>query len=69
MWRDIVISNKKQILFMLQRFNKDLSHLEQSIKKENKRELFNIFNKTRNIRKKIVQAGQDIKAPNFGRKI
>lgn len=69
MWRDIVISNKKQILFMLKRFNKDLSHLEQSIKKENKKELFNIFNKTRNIRKKIVQAGQDIKAPNFGRKI
>jgi cyclohexadieny/prephenate dehydrogenase len=68
MWRDIVMSNKKQILFMLKRFNKDLSHLEKSIKKENKKELFNIFKKTRNIRKKIIQAGQDIKAPNFGRK-
>ena len=68
MWRDIVMSNKKQILFMLKRFNKDLSNLEKSIKKENKKELFNIFKKTRNIRKKIIQAGQDIKAPNFGRK-
>ena len=68
MWRDIVISNKKQILFMLKRFNKDLNHLEKAIRSENKKELFNIFKDTRNIRKKIIQAGQDSKAANFGRK-
>ncbi|MEK9741426.1 MAG: prephenate dehydrogenase/arogenate dehydrogenase family protein [Pelagibacteraceae bacterium] len=68
MWRDIMISNKNQILFMLRRFNKDLSHLEKSIKNNNKKELFSIFKKTRDIRKKIILAGQDIKAANFGRK-
>ena len=68
MWRDIVISNKNQILFMLKRFNKDLNHLEKAIRSENKKELFNIFKNTRNIRKKIIQAGQDSKAANFGRK-
>jgi len=45
-----------------------LSHLEKSIKNNNKKELFSIFKKTRDIRKKIILAGQDIKAANFGRK-
>jgi len=53
---------------MLKRFNKDLNHLEKAIRSENKKELFNIFKSTRNIRKKIIQAGQDSKAANFGRK-
>ena len=68
MWRDIVISNKKQILFMLKRFNNDLKNLETAIRNENKNKLFTIFKNTRNIRKKIIQAGQDSKVPNFGRK-
>lgn len=69
MWRDIVISNKKQILFMLKKFNKDLKNLEMAIRNENKNKLFTIFKNTRNIRKKIIQTGQDTKVPNFGRKI
>jgi cyclohexadieny/prephenate dehydrogenase len=68
MWRDIVISNKKQILFMLKKFNKDLKNLEMAIRNENKNKLFTIFKNTRNIRKKIIQTGQDTKVPNFGRK-
>lgn len=68
MWRDIVISNKKQILFMLKKFNKDLKNLEMAIRNENKNKLFTIFKNTRNIRKKIIQTGQDTKVLNFGRK-
>lgn len=68
MWRDIMIGNKKQILFMLKKFSKDLKYLEKAIQNNNKKELFNFFQKTRNIRAKVIKAGQDIKAPNFGRK-
>ena len=68
MWRDIMIGNKKQILFMLKRFSKDLKHLETAIQNNDKKELFNFFQKTRSIRAKVVKAGQDTKASNFGRK-
>ena len=68
MWRDIMISNKKQILFMLKRFNQDLNNLKKAIEGNNKKKLFNTFRTTRNIRKKIIEAGQDINQPNFGRK-
>ena len=68
MWRDIMISNKKQILFMLKRFSKDLKHLETAIQNNDKKQLFNFFQKTRSIRAKVVKAGQDTKASNFGRK-
>ncbi len=39
-----------------------------AIRNENKNKLFTIFKNTRNIRKKIIQTGQDTKVPNFGRK-
>ena len=68
MWRDIMIGNKKQILFMLKRFSKDLKHLETAIQNNDKKKLFNFFQKTRSIRAKVVKAGQDTKASNFGRK-
>ena len=68
MWRDIMIGNKKQILFMLKRFSKDLKHLETAIQNNDKKQLFNFFQKTRSIRAKVVKAGQDTKASNFGRK-
>ena len=43
MWRDIMISNKKQILFMLKRFNQDLNNLKKAIEGNNKKKLFNTF--------------------------
>lgn len=68
MWRDIMIGNKKQILFMLKRFSKDLNHLQTAIQNNDKKKLFNFFQKTKSIRAKVIKAGQDTKAPNFGRK-
>ena len=43
MWRDIMISNKKQSLFMLKRFNQDLNNLKKAIEGNNKKKLFNTF--------------------------
>ena len=68
MWRDIILSNKVPILKMLNKFEKDLDGLKNAIKNNDKEKLFNIFNKTRDIRKRIIDEGQDVKEPNFGRK-
>ena len=66
--RDIILSNKVPILKMLDKFEKDLDGLKNAIKNNDKEKLFNIFNKTRDIRKRIIDEGQDVKEPNFGRK-
>ncbi len=53
MWRDILLLNKKSILNMLSIFKKDLAKLEQAIKEEDSKFLYNLFSKTRLIRKRI----------------
>ncbi len=53
MWRDILLSNKKSILDMLSVFKKDLAKLELAIKREDSKFLYNLFSKTRLIRKRI----------------
>ena len=53
MWRDILLLNKKSILDMLNIFKKDLAMLEQAIKEEDSKFLYNLFSKTRLIRKRI----------------
>ena len=68
MWRDIALNNRKQILHMLEKFNLDLNNLKRAIIKKDAGKLFKLFSKTRKIRQAIVEAGQDIDAPNFGRK-
>ena len=54
MWRDILISNKKSILDMLSIFKKDLANLENAIKREDSKFLYNLFSRTRLIRKKLT---------------
>tara|TARA_B100000886_G_scaffold73833_1_gene47557 strand:+ start:27060 stop:27962 length:903 start_codon:yes stop_codon:yes gene_type:complete len=68
MWRDIILSNKEPILKMLKKFEKDLNGLKNAIINDDKEKLFRIFDKTRDIRKRIIEEGQDVKEPNFGRK-
>ncbi|PPR25335.1 MAG: Prephenate dehydrogenase [Alphaproteobacteria bacterium MarineAlpha9_Bin4] len=53
MWRDILLSNKGSILEMLSIFKKDLATLERAIRNEDSKFLYNLFSKTRLIRKKI----------------
>lgn len=68
MWRDIFLSNKDAVLEMLQRFSEDLTALQRAIRYEKGDELEALFSRTRDIRRSIVEQGQDDEAPDFGRK-
>ncbi|GAA5108142.1 prephenate/arogenate dehydrogenase family protein [Bartonella jaculi] len=67
MWRDICLHNKDAILEMLSRFSKGLASLEQAIRLGDGETLFNFFTRTRAVRRNIIDAGQEIDAPDFGR--
>jgi cyclohexadieny/prephenate dehydrogenase len=67
MWRDIFLANKDAVLEMLGRFNEDVSALTRAIRRGDGDTLFNLFTRTRAIRRGIVQIGQDSPAPDFGR--
>jgi cyclohexadieny/prephenate dehydrogenase len=67
MWRDIFLANKTGVLEMLGRFNRDLARLRDAIEAADGETLFNLFTRTRAIRRGIVAAGQDSDAPDFGR--
>ena len=67
MWRDVFLTNKEAVLEMLQRFTEDLSHLQRAIRWGNGDELFDLFTRTRAIRRGIVEQGQDSAAADFGR--
>jgi cyclohexadieny/prephenate dehydrogenase len=67
MWRDVFLANKDAVLEMLGRFNEDLSMLTRAIRMDDGKALFDLFTRTRAIRRGIVQIGQDSAAPDFGR--
>jgi cyclohexadieny/prephenate dehydrogenase len=67
MWRDIFIANKDAVLEMLGRFNEDLSALTRAMRSGDGQALIDHFERTRAIRKGIVEIGQDSPAPDFGR--
>jgi len=59
MWRDVFINNDEAVLEMLQRFTEDLSYLQRAIRWKEKDKLFELFNRTRDIRRSIIDMGQD----------
>jgi len=67
MWRDIFLANREAVLEMLGRFNEDLAALQRAVRWGDGDALFNLFTRTRAIRRSIIEAGQDVAAPNFGR--
>lgn len=67
MWRDIFLSNKQAVLDMLQRFSEDLSFLQRAIRLDDGDALFDLFTRTRAIRRDIVEQGQDVARADFGR--
>jgi len=67
MWRDVFLANKDAVLEMLGRFNEDVSALTKAIRKGDGDALFEHFERTRAIRKGIVEIGQDSPSPDFGR--
>jgi cyclohexadieny/prephenate dehydrogenase len=68
MWRDVFLNNREAVLEMLGRFSEDLTDLQRAIRYGDGEFLFNLFTRTRAIRREIIDAGQDTAAPNFGRK-
>ena len=52
---------------MLQRFSEDLSALQRAIRWGKGDELFDLFTRTRAVRRSIVEQGQDDDAADFGR--
>lgn len=67
MWRDVCLNNKDAILEMLARFSEDLSALQRAIRWGDGEQLFDLFTRTRSIRRSIIEAGQETDAPDFGR--
>ena len=68
MWRDIFIQNKKNTSELINKFISNLEELKKAIENNDEKKLELIFSKTKKIRKDIVEAGQDVNKPNFGRK-
>ena len=68
MWRDVFLHNKDAVLVMLGRFNEDLAALQRMIRWGNGDGLFELFSRTRAIRRGIIEQGQETAAPDFGRR-
>jgi cyclohexadieny/prephenate dehydrogenase len=69
MWRDVCLHNKDAILEMLARFSEDLASLQRAIRWGDGEKLFDMFTRTRAVRRSIIEAGQEVDAPDFGRQV
>lgn len=67
MWRDVFLGNREGVLEVLGRYIEDLTALKRAIRWSDGDTLLSEFTKTRDIRKRVIDAGQDSAAPNFGR--
>ncbi len=68
MWRDVFLHNREAVLEMLGRFTEDLTALQRAIRNGDGQTLFDLFDRTRTIRRSIIEQGQDDARPDFGRK-
>ena len=67
MWRDVFLNNREATLEVLGRFTEELFALQRAIRTGDGDFLFDYFSRTRDIRRSIIDAGQDTDAPDFGR--
>ncbi|MEO1329798.1 MAG: prephenate/arogenate dehydrogenase family protein [Pseudomonadota bacterium] len=67
MWRDVFLNNRDATLELLGRFTEDLIALQRAIRWGEGDALFDSFARTRAIRRGILELGQDVSAPDFGR--
>ncbi|MFZ5673438.1 MAG: prephenate/arogenate dehydrogenase family protein [Pseudomonadota bacterium] len=68
MWRDVFLNNKDAVLETLGRFSEDLALLQRAIRWGDGDTLFNLFTRSREVRRSIIAAGQETAAPDFGRR-
>jgi cyclohexadieny/prephenate dehydrogenase len=67
MWRDVFLMNKDAVLEILGRFTEDLQALSRAIRWGEGDRLHELFSRTREIRRSVIEAGQESAEPNFGR--
>jgi cyclohexadieny/prephenate dehydrogenase len=67
MWRDVFLNNKDAVLDMLDTFLTDLALMRDAIEKGDGDRMFDMFSRTRAIRRSIVALGQDDARADFGR--
>ncbi len=67
MWRDVFLNNRQAVLEILQRLTEDVTMLQRAIRWGHGDALFDLFTRTRAIRRSIIEQGQDDAAPDFGR--
>ena len=67
MWRDVFLNNREAVLEVLQRFSEDLTALQRAIRWGDGDTLFELFSRTRAVRRSIIEQGQDDGRPDFGR--
>jgi cyclohexadieny/prephenate dehydrogenase len=67
MWRDVFLNNKDATIEILGRFVEELMALQRAIRTGDGDHLHAYFTRTRAIRRSIIQAGQDVETPDFGR--
>ncbi len=67
MWRDVFLHNREAVLEVLGRFQEDLFSLQRAIRWGEGDKLFDLFSRTRAIRRGIIDMGQETPEPDFGR--
>jgi cyclohexadieny/prephenate dehydrogenase len=68
MWRDIFLNNREAVLEMLGRFTEDLTALQRLVRYGEGDKLFELFTRTREVRRSIIEIGQETAEPDFGRR-
>lgn len=68
MWRDVFLNNREAVLTLLDRFLEDLGALRTAIAMSDGQTLFDLFTRTRAIRRSIIELGQETPQPDFGRR-
>ena len=61
-------TKQKNTSEIIDKFIENLEGLKKAIENEDGKKLEEIFTKTRKIRKEIIETGQDVSKPDFGRK-
>ncbi|MCB2100884.1 MAG: prephenate/arogenate dehydrogenase family protein [Rhodobacterales bacterium] len=59
MWRDVFLQNREAVLEVLGRFTEDLTAMRRAIRRGEGDELFDVFTRTRAIRRGVIEMGQD----------
>ena len=59
MWRDVFLNNREAVLEMLQRFSEDITALQRSIRWGEGDKLFDLFSRTREVRRAVIDAKQE----------